>query len=69
MSINELELQRPVTFAEEAGQTDGVRDVPVVIPLFTLPAVKRRAGVTMSEVKVLPKGKNNTCMRTVVLSH
>ncbi|KAL7875997.1 hypothetical protein AOLI_G00109600 [Acnodon oligacanthus] len=49
MSINELELQRPVTFAEEAGQTDGVRDVPVATPLFTLPAVKKRAGVTMSE--------------------
>jgi len=66
-ALNELELQQPLTFAKEAGQTDGVRDVLVTTLLFSLSAGKSGTGVTMSEVTVHRRGKSNTCKQTLTL--
>ncbi len=67
VSLNELELQQPLTFSEEAGQTAGVRDVPVATLLFSLSAGKSGTGVIMSEVTVHRRGKSNTCKQTLTL--
>lgn len=56
-----------MTFAEEAGQTDGVRDVSVATMLFSLSAGKRGTRVIMSEVTVHRRGKSNTCKQTLTL--